>query len=230
MQLCAFVFGRGTRALMTFLFWRFARVFFLLSLSLLLNRPCSSLSARCVVAAYGAQDLKGATRLNFLIQQSDIFAHFLGGERDGEAVANIAATLTTTPATATTATTATTTTTTTKSKTHRGRKAEAAEDKAMVSDALADGGGVRLLQQPPCVKGGTMRSYQLEGLNWLIRLFDNGISGILADEMGLGKTLQTISLLGYLKESRNVEGSVLCLLLCACFLLLFVFVYRCECN
>ena len=35
-----------------------------------------------------------------------------------------------------------------------------------------------------------MREYQLAGLNWLIRLYDNGINGILADEMGLGKTLQ----------------------------------------
>ena len=28
-----------------------------------------------------------------------------------------------------------------------------------------------------------MREYQLAGLNWLIRLYDNGINGILADEM-----------------------------------------------
>jgi hypothetical protein len=34
---------------------------------------------------------------------------------------------------------------------------------------------------------------QIEGLNWLIRLYDNGINGILADEMGLGKTLQVPS-------------------------------------
>jgi hypothetical protein len=30
------------------------------------------------------------------------------------------------------------------------------------------------------------REYQLEGLNWMVRLMDNGINGILADEMGLG--------------------------------------------
>jgi hypothetical protein len=30
------------------------------------------------------------------------------------------------------------------------------------------------------------RSYQLEGLNWMIKLQENGINGILADEMGLG--------------------------------------------
>ncbi|VAH72345.1 unnamed protein product [Triticum turgidum subsp. durum] len=51
-----------------------------------------------------------------------------------------------------------------------------------------------------------MRDYQLAGLNWLIRLYDNGINGILADEMGLGKTLQTISLMGYLHEFRGITG------------------------
>lgn len=35
------------------------------------------------------------------------------------------------------------------------------------------------------------RSYQLEGLNWMIRLQENGINGILADEMGLGKSSHT---------------------------------------
>lgn len=34
-----------------------------------------------------------------------------------------------------------------------------------------------------------MRDYQVQGLNWLIQLHENGISGILADEMGLGKTV-----------------------------------------
>jgi SNF2 family DNA or RNA helicase len=33
------------------------------------------------------------------------------------------------------------------------------------------------------VKNGTMKGYQVEGLNWLIQLYDNGINGILADEM-----------------------------------------------
>eukprot|EP00981_Chlorochromonas_danica_P005429 scaffold1091_cov164-Ochromonas_danica.AAC.52 len=63
-----------------------------------------------------------------------------------------------------------------------------------------------LLRQPSCVSGGAMRSYQLEGLNWMIRLQENGINGILADEMGLGKTLQSISVLGYLHEYKNIDG------------------------
>lgn len=51
-----------------------------------------------------------------------------------------------------------------------------------------------------------MRSYQLDGLNWLIELHNAHVNGVLADEMGLGKTLQTISLLGYLKNVMNLRG------------------------
>lgn len=36
---------------------------------------------------------------------------------------------------------------------------------------------------------GKMRDYQLAGLNWLIRLYENGINGILADEMVCNKYL-----------------------------------------
>lgn len=42
------------------------------------------------------------------------------------------------------------------------------------------------MQQPPNLVGGKLMPYQLEGLQWLISLWENGISGILADEMGLG--------------------------------------------
>jgi SWI/SNF-related matrix-associated actin-dependent regulator of chromatin subfamily A member 5 len=58
---------------------------------------------------------------------------------------------------------------------------------------------------PPFVRG-EMRDYQIHGLNWLIKLYDNGINGILADEMGLGKTLQTVAFLAYLKEIRGING------------------------
>lgn len=33
------------------------------------------------------------------------------------------------------------------------------------------------------VKGGQMRDYQVQGLNWMASLHHNGINGILADEM-----------------------------------------------
>lgn len=44
----------------------------------------------------------------------------------------------------------------------------------------------RLQVQPSILTGGTLREYQLQGLNWLIHLYDNGINGILADEMVSG--------------------------------------------
>ena len=59
---------------------------------------------------------------------------------------------------------------------------------------------LRSAKQPDLVSGGLMRTYQLEGLEWLISLYENGLNGILADEMGLGKTIQTISFLAFLRE------------------------------
>ncbi|KAG2597606.1 hypothetical protein PVAP13_5KG237900 [Panicum virgatum] len=126
---------------------------------------------------------KGKGRLKYLLQQTEIFAHFAKGSQSKE------------------------------KKPHgRGRHAskmtEEEEDEEYLKeeeDALAGAGGTRLVSQPSCIKG-KMRDYQLAGLNWLIRLYENGINGILADEMGLGKTLQTISLLGYLHEFRGITG------------------------
>ncbi|KAK0503096.1 SNF2 family DNA-dependent ATPase [Armillaria luteobubalina] len=59
-----------------------------------------------------------------------------------------------------------------------------------------------LFPQPLLVTGARLKSYQLEGLHWMVSLHQNGISGILADEMGLGKTLQTIAFSAYLRESE----------------------------
>lgn len=63
-------------------------------------------------------------------------------------------------------------------------------------------------KQPKLVTGAKMREYQLDGLEWLISLYENGLNGILADEMGLGKTLQTISFLAHLRE-KGVWGPFL---------------------
>ena len=65
---------------------------------------------------------------------------------------------------------------------------------------------IEFLTKQPSVIQGTMRPYQLAGLNWMIRLRHNGLNGILADEMGLGKTLQSISMLGYLEEYSSIKG------------------------
>lgn len=34
--------------------------------------------------------------------------------------------------------------------------------------------------------------YQMNGLRWLVSLYNNHLNGILADEMGLGKTVQVL--------------------------------------
>ena len=62
--------------------------------------------------------------------------------------------------------------------------------------------------QPNLFKG-SLKSYQLKGLNWLANLYDQGINGILADEMGLGKTVQSIAFLAHLAEAQNVWGPFL---------------------
>ncbi|OMJ24785.1 Lymphocyte-specific helicase [Smittium culicis] len=55
--------------------------------------------------------------------------------------------------------------------------------------------------QPKSIVG-TMRPYQIEGMQWLISLYENGLNGILADEMGLGKTLQTIAFITFLRDQQ----------------------------
>ena len=62
--------------------------------------------------------------------------------------------------------------------------------------------------QPKCLIGGRLSFYQLEGLNWLISLFDRGSGGVLADDVGLDKRVQVISLLGYLRDCRSLEGGL----------------------
>ncbi|KAG9459796.1 hypothetical protein H6P81_004304 [Aristolochia fimbriata] len=124
---------------------------------------------------------KGKGRLKYLLQQTEIFAHFAKGSQAASE----------------------------KKPRGRGRHAskmtEEEEDEEYLKEEEGGAASTRLVMQPSCIQG-KMRDYQLAGLNWLIRLYENGINGILADEMGLGKTLQTISLLGYLHEFRGITG------------------------
>ncbi|KAG6524793.1 hypothetical protein ZIOFF_014733 [Zingiber officinale] len=65
---------------------------------------------------------------------------------------------------------------------------------------------LQVTEQPSNLQGGELRPYQLEGLQWMLSLFNNNLNGILADEMGLGKTIQTIALIAYLMENKSVTG------------------------
>lgn len=89
------------------------------------------------------------------------------------------------------------------------RLSEREEDELLRGSIVDDGGRGNmtvLRKQPPNVKNGTLKDYQLEGLNWLIRLFETNINGILADEMGLGKTIQTIAFIAYLEMVCTKKG------------------------
>lgn len=93
-----------------------------------------------------------------------------------------------------------------KKKGSRRRMTEKEGDKQMMSDAMKDEAIYRLTVQPANIKFGTMRKYQVEGLNFIINLWSKGMGAILADEMGLGKTLQSISVMAYLLQYHQIKG------------------------
>lgn len=90
----------------------------------------------------------------------------------------------------------------------RRRRTEQEEDAELLKDEKRGGAAAQTIfyESPGFIKNGEMRDYQVAGLNWLVSLHENGISGILADEMGLGKTLQTIAFLGYLRHICDITG------------------------
>lgn len=60
------------------------------------------------------------------------------------------------------------------------------EDEELVEEGLGQQGGSAFkLSKQPSIVTGQMREYQLEGLNWMINLHDNNISGILAGEQSI---------------------------------------------
>ncbi|KAL4856079.1 Protein CHROMATIN REMODELING 5 [Chlorella vulgaris] len=75
--------------------------------------------------------------------------------------------------------------------------------------AFAASGSRAFTSQPDFLKGGTLRDYQLDGLNWMVYSWSRDCNGILADEMGLGKTVQCASMVGYLSEVQQIAGPFL---------------------
>ncbi|XP_036454908.1 probable global transcription activator SNF2L2 [Colossoma macropomum] len=64
-------------------------------------------------------------------------------------------------------------------------------------------------KQSSLLINGTLKQYQIQGLEWMVSLYNNNLNGILADEMGLGKTIQTIALITYLMEHKRLNGPYL---------------------
>ncbi|GMI66832.1 FLORAL FUSED ORGANS 3, CHROMATIN REMODELING 2, ARABIDOPSIS THALIANA BRAHMA, BRAHMA [Hibiscus trionum] len=71
---------------------------------------------------------------------------------------------------------------------------------------LAHAVNERVITQPSMLRAGTLRDYQLVGLQWMLSLYNNKLNGILADEMGLGKTVQVMALIAYLMEFKGNYG------------------------
>ncbi|KAH6913789.1 SNF2 family N-terminal domain-containing protein [Coprinopsis sp. MPI-PUGE-AT-0042] len=69
----------------------------------------------------------------------------------------------------------------------------------------------KIEQDPEYIRstGGSLKDFQLTGLNWLAYIWSKGDNGILADEMGLGKTVQTVSFLSYLFHEMHQYGPFL---------------------
>uniref|UniRef100_A0A671WMR4 SWI/SNF related BAF chromatin remodeling complex subunit ATPase 2 n=1 Tax=Sparus aurata TaxID=8175 RepID=A0A671WMR4_SPAAU len=67
----------------------------------------------------------------------------------------------------------------------------------------------RVEKQSSLLINGTLKHYQIQGLEWMVSLYNNNLNGILADEMGLGKTIQTIALITYLMEHKRLNGPFL---------------------
>lgn len=67
----------------------------------------------------------------------------------------------------------------------------------------------RVEKQSSLLINGSLKHYQVQGLEWMVSLYNNNLNGILADEMGLGKTIQTIALITYLMEHKRLNGPYL---------------------
>ena len=72
--------------------------------------------------------------------------------------------------------------------------------------------GIRLYNQPSYLEGCVLHQHQIEGMSWLIHLYDHHVNAILADEVGLGKSLQVIAFLAWLREQKHISGPhVICM-------------------
>ncbi|KIV88307.1 hypothetical protein PV10_08001 [Exophiala mesophila] len=64
-------------------------------------------------------------------------------------------------------------------------------------------------EQPSYIQNGTLRDFQMTGLNFLAYNWVKGKNVVLADEMGLGKTVQTVAFLSWLRHNRGQQGPFL---------------------
>lgn len=106
-------------------------------------------------------------RLKFLLGESELFQHFLKKTTgDKEEVSEKKST---------------------KEKKRRTEKEEDEEllqqetEQELPSNTSKTAVITKFDESPSYIHNGVLREYQIEGLNWLISLYENGLSGILAD-------------------------------------------------
>ena len=54
-----------------------------------------------------------------------------------------------------------------------------------------------------------MKDYQISGLNWLLKAWQDGRNVVLADEMGLGKTIMSVAFMDHLIKINKLRGPFL---------------------
>lgn len=62
-----------------------------------------------------------------------------------------------------------------------------------------------IIYEPSPLLKATLRPYQIQGVQWLLNHYANGLGACLADDMGLGKTLQTLALLIAVQENEKTS-------------------------
>ncbi|MES1916636.1 MAG: hypothetical protein MHM6MM_008442, partial [Cercozoa sp. M6MM] len=88
-----------------------------------------------------------------------------------------------------------------------GETAVAVPEEDTVMNMVVESDGKRL--QPPYANEHQLRSYQVEGVNWLCFNWHQGRGCVLADEMGLGKTIQSVAYVHYLMCVARIWGPFL---------------------
>lgn len=72
------------------------------------------------------------------------------------------------------------------------------------------GENIALKDHPERLQGllrGELMEYQVDGVDWLLYSFYQGVSAVLADEMGLGKTVQVVALIALLVQRDPKVGT-----------------------
>ncbi|KAA0713853.1 E1A-binding protein p400 [Triplophysa tibetana] len=91
-----------------------------------------------------------------------------------------------------------------------GKPAKDIAEVAAATDLILPKGSARTSLtghfSPPALLHGSLRDYQLVGVEWLASLHRKKLNGILADESGLGKTVQTVAYFAHLACNQGIWG------------------------